>query len=122
MNGYVYISDKPLCSLEIAAPISDMAVILKNEVMYVSVYLYRYACFIYGPNLVVDYQFLFNYWLSPFIVFCRSVFYKCPSFHSHIPKPPNGVNMPGKVGELNCIFVTLTFIKTFFFFLILFFG
>ncbi|GFZ15990.1 5'-3' exoribonuclease 3 [Actinidia rufa] len=58
MNGYVYISDKPLCSLEIDAPISDMAVILKNEVI--------------------------------------SVFYKCPSFHSHIPKPPNGVNMPGK--------------------------
>ncbi|XP_057463271.1 5'-3' exoribonuclease 3-like isoform X1 [Actinidia eriantha] len=58
MNGYVYISDKPLCSLEIDAPINDMAVILKNEVV--------------------------------------SVFYKCPSFHSHIPKPPNGVNMPGK--------------------------
>ncbi|KAK1326384.1 5'-3' exoribonuclease 4 [Acorus calamus] len=27
-----------------------------------------------------------------------SVFYKCPSSHTHIPRPPEGVNPPGKVG------------------------
>ncbi|CAL5367870.1 unnamed protein product [Camellia sinensis] len=58
MNGYIYISDKPVCPLEINPPIGDMVMIMKNEVL--------------------------------------SVFYKYPSFHSHIPKPPEGVTVPEK--------------------------
>ncbi|GMP65073.1 hypothetical protein CsSME_00026036 [Camellia sinensis var. sinensis] len=57
MNGYIYISDKPVCPLEIN-PLGDMPMIIKNEVL--------------------------------------SVFYKYPSFHSHIPKPPEGVTVPEK--------------------------
>ncbi|XP_052204004.1 5'-3' exoribonuclease 3-like isoform X2 [Diospyros lotus] len=58
MNGFMYISDKPVCPLEIESPISDMAMIIKNKIV--------------------------------------SVFYKCPSFHPHIPEPPKGVNIPEK--------------------------
>ncbi|KAI7987743.1 5'-3' exoribonuclease 4 [Camellia lanceoleosa] len=57
INGYIYISDKPVCPLEINPPIGDTAMIMKNEVL--------------------------------------SVFYKYPSFHSYIPKPP-GVIVPEK--------------------------
>ncbi|XAR52103.1 hypothetical protein NMG60_11020005 [Bertholletia excelsa] len=58
MNGYMYISDKPVSPPEIDPPIDDLAIIMKNKVL--------------------------------------SVFYKYPSFHFHIPKPPKGVDMPGK--------------------------
>ncbi|KAA8533497.1 hypothetical protein F0562_031069 [Nyssa sinensis] len=56
MNGYMYISDKPVCPVEIYSPIDDMESIAKNKVI--------------------------------------SVFYKCPSFQFHIPRPPKGVIMP----------------------------
>ncbi|KAL3620004.1 hypothetical protein CASFOL_034916 [Castilleja foliolosa] len=59
MNGYIYISDKPICPAEISSPLCDMkTTILDNKVM--------------------------------------SVFYKCPRFHPHIPRPPKGVKMPRK--------------------------
>uniref|UniRef100_A0A5B6YP14 Uncharacterized protein n=1 Tax=Davidia involucrata TaxID=16924 RepID=A0A5B6YP14_DAVIN len=58
MNGYIYISNKPVCPVEIYSPIEDMEMIAKNKVV--------------------------------------SVFYKCPSFHFHIPKPPEGVKIPSK--------------------------
>ncbi|KAL2542430.1 5'-3' exoribonuclease 4 [Abeliophyllum distichum] len=58
MNGYMYLSDKPICPAVISSPICDMEMIMKNKVI--------------------------------------SVFYNFPSFHPHMPKPPEGVIMPGK--------------------------
>lgn len=37
MNGYIYISDEPLCPSEINPPTDAMVMIMENEVMYVSV-------------------------------------------------------------------------------------
>ncbi|XP_058206347.1 5'-3' exoribonuclease 3-like [Rhododendron vialii] len=58
MNGYIYISDEPVCPSEINPPTDAMVMITDNKVI--------------------------------------SVFYKFPCFHPHIPKPPEGVNMPVK--------------------------
>ncbi|KAH7854773.1 hypothetical protein Vadar_017659 [Vaccinium darrowii] len=58
MNGYIYISDEPVCPPEINPPTDAMVMITENEVISVS----------------------YNY----------------PSFHPHIPKPPEGVNVPEK--------------------------
>ncbi|CAA2999669.1 Hypothetical predicted protein [Olea europaea subsp. europaea] len=58
MNGYVYLSDKPICPAVISSPSCDMEMIMENKV--------------------------------------TSVFYKFPPFHPHMPKPPDGVIMPGK--------------------------
>jgi 5'-3' exoribonuclease 2 len=58
MNGYIYISDEPVCPSEINPPTDAMVMITENEVI--------------------------------------SVFYNYPSFHPHIPKPPEGVNVPEK--------------------------
>lgn len=35
MNGYVYISDKPICPPEIPSPLHDMKTITSNKVLYV---------------------------------------------------------------------------------------
>lgn len=35
MNGYMYISDKPVQPVEIFSPIEDMEIISNNEVLYV---------------------------------------------------------------------------------------
>ncbi|XP_070016178.1 5'-3' exoribonuclease 4-like isoform X1 [Nicotiana sylvestris] len=59
MNGFIYLSDKPVCRVEVYPPVEDMDVITDNKVI--------------------------------------SVFYKVPSFHPHIPRPPKGVTMPRKV-------------------------
>ena len=40
------------------------------------------------------------------LVNCRSIFYKCPSFHPHIPRPPEGVVLPRKV----CIHLLLSYL------------
>ncbi|CAI9775088.1 unnamed protein product [Fraxinus pennsylvanica] len=58
MNGYVYLSNKPICPSVISSPCCDMEMIMENKVI--------------------------------------SVFYKFPSFHPHMSKPPDGVIMPGK--------------------------
>ncbi|CAK9142269.1 unnamed protein product [Ilex paraguariensis] len=42
MNGYMYISDKPVCLPEIYSPMVDMEMITKNEVLSV---LYKYPSF-----------------------------------------------------------------------------
>ncbi|KAL6320208.1 hypothetical protein AAG906_004717 [Vitis piasezkii] len=58
MNGYMYISDRPVWPAEFYSPIEDMEMIAQNKVI--------------------------------------SIFYKCPSFHPHIPRPLEGVVLPGK--------------------------
>ncbi|KAL0304530.1 UNVERIFIED_CONTAM: 5'-3' exoribonuclease 3 [Sesamum radiatum] len=58
MNGYIYISEKPICPAEISSPLREMTTIKENKVVF--------------------------------------VFYKLPHFHPHIPRPPEGVNMPQK--------------------------
>ncbi|CAA3001485.1 Hypothetical predicted protein [Olea europaea subsp. europaea] len=66
MNGYVYLSDKPICPAVISSPSCDMEMIMENKVI--------------------------------------SVFYKFPPFHRHMPKPLDGVIMPGKfVGRHNIL-------------------
>lgn len=37
MNGYIYISDEPVCPSEINPPTDAMVMITDNKVMYVSV-------------------------------------------------------------------------------------
>ncbi|KAF7147230.1 hypothetical protein RHSIM_Rhsim03G0219100 [Rhododendron simsii] len=76
MNGYIYISDEPVCPSEINPPTDAMVMITDNKVMYVSVD--GYIC------------------IAEIEPSGRSVFYKFPCFHPHIPKPPEGVNMPAK--------------------------
>ncbi|KAF9626382.1 hypothetical protein IFM89_033201 [Coptis chinensis] len=56
MNGFLYISDKPVWPLEVCSSINDMEKIAMNKVI--------------------------------------SVFYKYPTSHTHIPRPPEGVVMP----------------------------
>lgn len=35
MNGFIYLSSKPICPAEISSPFCDMEMIMKNRVMYV---------------------------------------------------------------------------------------
>ncbi|PIA32609.1 hypothetical protein AQUCO_04400060v1, partial [Aquilegia coerulea] len=58
MNGFMYLSDRPACPLEINSSIEGMEEITMNKVI--------------------------------------SVFYKYPTSHPHIPRPPEGVVMPMK--------------------------
>ncbi|KAE9464643.1 hypothetical protein C3L33_03442, partial [Rhododendron williamsianum] len=76
MNGYIYISDEPVCPSEINPPTDAMVMITDNKVMYVSVD--GFIC------------------ITEIEPSGRSVFYKFPCFHPHIPKPPEGAKMPVK--------------------------
>ncbi|XP_062093761.1 5'-3' exoribonuclease 4-like [Humulus lupulus] len=58
MNGYIFVSNRPVQPAQIDSPISGMDMIADNKVL--------------------------------------SVFYKCPAFHVHIPRPPSGVHYPNK--------------------------
>ncbi|GMN44246.1 hypothetical protein TIFTF001_013438 [Ficus carica] len=58
MNGYMFISDKPVLPKQIDSPIDGMQMIANNEVL--------------------------------------SVFYGCPPYHEHIPRPPEEVAWPKK--------------------------
>ncbi|XP_062100356.1 5'-3' exoribonuclease 4-like [Humulus lupulus] len=58
MNGYIFVSNRPVQPAQIDSPISGMDMIADNKVL--------------------------------------SVFYNCPAFHVHIPRPPSGVHYPNK--------------------------
>ena len=88
MNGYFIISDKPVQPVEIDSPIDGMDMIVDNKVLYVTF-----------TSLLDWFKWLFflPYLMNLCLCLSRSVFYKCPPFHAHIPRPPEGVHYPKKV-------------------------
>lgn len=100
MNGYMYISDKPICPPEIPSPVHDMRTIMKNKVMYVILFFpcipfASWTDFGSGSKLHV-----LSEGCDLSVLRVRFVFYKFPHFHPHIPRPPEGVRMPQKVRYL----------------------